>query len=417
MATVIRNDSMDKLNQSLQFLTQQNYDRKRLRNIMGLNEEEWEAQNPFAGKDKEMKALQQLQQLQTTASQDQGAILADLKVTNPDQYNYMIKQEADKKARDMAENRAADKWASEFFNPKPGVIPEMANSNDYVASLKQLKDQGKYFDQLSGSYKTALNKHNDSSEAVVKANREASVYNKNAEEFNKNRVKSLTGNEVDQQQTLLNETMKAVKAGGGMEAYNQYLTTQKAIDDHYQHNSRALPPSAFGIGVSGSKGDGKPKEVYLFDKSTGKKITGGLATDKELSSSDPDATLFKKYKSTMDRLGYTDISNIEFRYGSPENTGELDDNQKADAQKKILENNMVEKSLLEKDLESVNTWGYQTDEELNRRKKSLLVEKGYAAQGWKLDQYGNPYKSGSGNSSTSGTASTSDASSFLKGNK
>ncbi len=275
MATYIPDNSLDTLNQSLQFMTQQNSARKQrdmamaemlnrqgknkeaealilssqrglLGNLFGKDAQEWTVQNPFSKEEIALKQMQSLNDMQTNASQDQGAILADLKITNPEMYNYMIKQEADKKA------------SAGFDETMPGHV----NASD-----RTIKNQSKYFDQLRGLYGKALDERDKSNAPILQANQEAAIYNKRAEASNVNNIQLLGGNEVDQQQTLLNQTMNAVNNGGGMAAYNKYLATTKAIDDHYQHNGKALPPEYFGLGgKANGKGSGAPDQ-YLYGDS------------------------------------------------------------------------------------------------------------------------------------------------------
>ena len=258
MATYIKNDSLENLNRTLQFLSQNanairnaNLDERIARNRMGLNDrEQWEVQNPFAKENMKMKELTPLQKMMTTASQDQGGILAELKVTNPTMYKFMIEQEASKKAMnpdDVLMN----------MNKMSGMPTIGTNAEDYGVSNKNLQDQKKEFKGLIDLYQQGLEQNNAANAPIMRDNQQAMNYNRQAEEFNKNNVKAFGGNEGEQQQELLRQTHRAIKAGGGVEAYNQYLATQKAIDDHYQHNTRPLPPAAFGMGAGTGKGSGK----------------------------------------------------------------------------------------------------------------------------------------------------------------
>jgi hypothetical protein len=217
---------------------------------------EWQAQNPFSQKDMQIKSLQSLKDVPTNASQDQGAILADLKVTNPDMYNFMIKQEADKKAESLLESTSPDN------NSSGNILPYDTHVN---ASDKQLTSQSSEFEKLRSLYKQSVQERERINAPIIQANNEATAYNKQAEVFNKNNVKSFGGNEVDQQQGLIKNTLSAVKNGGGMDAYMKYLATTKAIDDHYQHNNKALPPEYFGLGGKG-KGGGT-SDQYLYGDS------------------------------------------------------------------------------------------------------------------------------------------------------
>lgn len=315
MATYIKDDSLENLNRTLQFIAQNsnairnaNLDENIARNRQGLNDiEKWTISNPFAREDIKMKEMTPLQKMLTTASQDQGAILAEMKATNPDMYNYMIKQEAGKKAganfSDMPQSG----------NPN-AIQPYETNIG---ATNKQLKSQGKEFRGLIDLYQQGLEQNDKVNSPILQSNLNAIQENRNAAELNKNNIKAFSGNEGEQQQELIRQTHRAIKAGGGMEAYNQYLATQKAIDDHYQHNTRPLPPAAFfGSGGNGGRGGGSKKnEVYIRDEN-GKIVMPLKLSDDELNDPEILMKTANKYGKALAQRGVADPTRISFEFGA-----------------------------------------------------------------------------------------------------
>jgi hypothetical protein len=62
-------------------------------------------------------------------------------------------------------------------------------------------------------------------------------------------------------------TIQAIRSGGGIEAYNRYIVTSKAIADHYGHKADILSPDYFGIGKQKGGGSGNKSDYYLYGDS------------------------------------------------------------------------------------------------------------------------------------------------------
>ncbi|PKL19573.1 MAG: hypothetical protein CVV49_00620 [Spirochaetae bacterium HGW-Spirochaetae-5] len=218
-----------------------------------------------------------------------------------------------------------DKQGQKDYNKNVQLLgAEMSN--------RKIQETGAGMKEMPGILKSTLTGLRDNEKAVKNS---ASIEKQNEQIKQSNSsLKPLykttyTGNEVDQQRDLTNDTMKVIQNGGGLAAYNKYITTGQAIADHYGHDFKALPPEYFGLNKNkGGSGRGKTEKVYLYNKATGKVITGGMATENELSSSDPTTTLFKKFGKAMERSGIKDPSEIEVQYGTGENTGAMNDLEK-----------------------------------------------------------------------------------------
>jgi hypothetical protein len=271
MATYIPNNNYDNINQSLQFLAQQNARRKAqdletamalnrmgknkeaeelllssqrgiLGNLFGKDAEEWQAQNPYA---KENMGLKQL-------------------ISSP---------EAD---RASAINTGELKG-------KIGLDTEMITEleKQYKGNPEALKAQIQLMGLQSqgASAKTALSDVKTLRNQNLQ-NADISNYNKKAEAFNKanDLVKKVySGNEIDQQQQLIDDTMLAMENAASdserLKAYNKYYTTGKAVSDHYGHKFDAQSPAYFGIGAN--KGSGKGVEMVDYYYGT----PGSTSTD------------------------------------------------------------------------------------------------------------------------------------------
>jgi len=380
MATYIKNDSLNNLNQSLQFMTQTANDiraaklrEKQLSNVMGLNEEGWEAQNTFRKPDMDIKSLMTSPEAQKGQSLDSLNAIKELK-------SIYKMDDTDKKNR---------------------------NSTDYQ---KQLAAMG-LTDQ---SPKDLVNIYNDQQ----KQNAKITASNQKAESFNKANAsvpKAFTGNEVDQQQQLLNETMRNIKSGGGIEAYNQYLTTHKAIDDHYQHNSRVKPPSDFGIGVGGKTGTKEEKrhETYIKDID-GNKLVPLKLTDKEINDPAIMEILYNKYKPILNRNGINSVANIKLQFGAGDSKdADLDSTMTKQYQKEKLQNAI---SHLNKDSFYFGSTG-EGGQKIKNDEQALNYIRSLGHDAVKDASGKYTLRKGSGNSSGPGATSASDASSFVNGNK
>lgn len=252
MAIYIKNDSLDNLNQSLQFLAQQNSQRKArdielagmlnrqgknkeaeelllssqrglFGNLFGKDAEEWTPQGVYRQPDAPIKEVTDMQ----------GSILSSL---------------ADPKSPD--------------YNPEQ--IALMAKEDQKTSGLAGLLD-------TTNKFKSQIDNYNrQKADGTVNYNNQAVVFNKANSQY----AKSYTGNEVDQHQSLMNDTLQAMDNTTSdqdkLKAYNKYITTGKAISDHYGHRFDAQSPIYFGIG-GGGKGSGNGKNekyhITLNDKS------------------------------------------------------------------------------------------------------------------------------------------------------
>lgn len=250
-----------------------------LSSLFAKSPQEWEADNPFAGQPQDMvekKGLQQLQEspeLYGGVNATQGKILAEMEKLyggkTPQYYNQL--QVMGLEAGGIDPNKALTVALNKSLSPEYSGIAAMnyPNVKAQLAEYKALQADQKLQDKEIAAKNAPLIKANAQAEAY---NKLADIENAKREAYNKNLPSGkLSGNEVDQQQSLMKSTLSAVKAGGGMDAYMRYLTTHKAIDDHYGHNSKPLPPEYFGLGGKG--GGGSKKEHFIIQATDGKEYT------------------------------------------------------------------------------------------------------------------------------------------------
>lgn len=251
-----------------------------LSSLFAKSPQEWEANNPFAGQTQDMvekKGLQQLQdspELYGGASAAQGGKLAELEKLyggkTKDYYNQLNLMGL--QAGGVDPNAALKVATGKSMSPEYSGIAAMnfPDVKNQLAAYKSLQADQKLQDKEIAAANAPLLKSNKEAEAW---NKLADIENKKREAYNNNLPSgTLSGNEVDQQQSLMKSTLSAVKAGGGMDAYMRYLTTHKAIDDHYGHQSKPLPPEYFGIGGKGG-GGGSKKEHFIIQATDGKEYT------------------------------------------------------------------------------------------------------------------------------------------------
>ncbi len=251
---------------------------------------QWEAQNPFRGKEIGLK-----EQLSLTPEARQGQTLQDINAVNELKKIYG------------------------------------KDTNSLNAQLELMGITGKP-QTLVDTYKQQQSQNND-----------ISAFNKKAEAYNKslaNIPASYKGNEVDQQQQLINDTINAIQNGGGLAAYNRYITTGKAISDHYGHTFQPQPAGFFGIGGKGGGAGNKLERVNIFD-SNGKLIGTVKSSDAILTDKDPASVLLKKHNPIFARNGITNTSQFTYKFASSEGSDTLNDLEKENLKKVQAENQMA----------------------------------------------------------------------------
>ena len=283
----------------------------------------WTLDDPFAGQPQDMvekKGLQQLQEspeLYGGVNATQGKILAEMEKLyggkTPQYYNQL--QVMGLEAGGIDPNKALTVALNKSLSPEYSGIAAMnyPNVKAQTEAYKALQADQKLQDKEIAAKNAPLIKANAQAEAY---NKLADIENAKREAYNKNLPSGkLVGNEVDQQQSLIKSTLSAVKAGGGMDAYMRYLTTHKAIDDHYGHNSKPLPPEYFGLGGKGEGGSEKRHEAYVRGLD-GKKIIPLKLTDAEFNDPAIRGKILSKYKKTLELHGIGDVSQIDLQFGA-----------------------------------------------------------------------------------------------------
>lgn len=342
MATVIRDDSLSNLTQSLQFLADARArDKSRsiqlaeLLNRQGKNQEAEELirksqdsifVSPFRGKAEEWKAnrifetpadiaLKQVQDLQARqvahgdVEAEQGGILAEIKANYTDprtgklnvaDYNKQLETLGLGITGMTLMSKGSDTPANIAYNDKV-TRKKLSSMVDPV-----FKTQRQAYKLLQGD-QAVLDKETDKYNApIIKANKEAEAYNRKAEAFNNNKPQyrsSYEGDEVDQNQQLIDDTMLAIENARSdsdkLKAYNKYYTTGKAISDHYGHKFDAQNPAFFGIGVKKGNGTGNKTDRYAITLANGKEVSVELP-----KGYDPDSEI--GYKMARQKLRLKD---------------------------------------------------------------------------------------------------------------
>jgi len=303
MATYIRDDSINNLQSALQFYAQQSAQRQardlqraELRRSMGDNigaeaalrsseqglagkiydsitgnkAREWEIDNPYRGKELGLRTLID------TPEKQQVQTLKDINA---------VKQLKNIYGKD-----------TDSLNKQLGLMGLTQTPQDIISGYDN----------------------------KVAQNKEIEGYNLKAEAYNKKIAdlpNSYKGNESYQNQQILDNAMNAISNAGTMheklENYNRYLTTGKAIADHYGHRFEAQPASFFGIGSGGKggTGSGKLEDVYIKDIE-GNAIIPLKLTNAEINDPEIKEKLFNKYKKQLASKGINSWEDLDVGYAS-----------------------------------------------------------------------------------------------------
>ena len=241
-----------------------------LGNMFGKEAQEWEIDNPYRGKEASLQALIE------TPEQQQVQSLKDTNAVNELKKIYGNNTEA--------------------LNKQLGLMGLTQTPQDIISGYDQKVAQNK---QISAD------------------NRRAEAYNKKLA----NVPKSYKGNESYQNQQILDNAMNAISNAGTMqeklENYNRYLTTGKAIADHYGHRFEAQPAAFFGIGSGGKggSGSGKPDDVYIKDLE-GNAIIPLKLTNKEINDPEIKEKLFNRYQKQLASKGIHSWEDLDVGYAS-----------------------------------------------------------------------------------------------------
>lgn len=252
MATYIRDDSLDNLQQSMSLLAQLAQRRKAqdletaiainrmgknkeaeelilssqrglLGNLFGDEAKEWTVTNPFKKQKQEIYNV----------NADQGGLLAALTDPNSADYNP-----------DMANLMAQG---------SPQTLSELSKMKEQgIMNLTPYAVQQQFKPQLQAY---AENKQ---------ANDKIKAFNQKYAHMEDN----IGGNEELQQQKVLQYAYDSIRTANTpqeqIKAYMDYRTKVKAINDHYGHQMQAESPAFFGIGAGGKGGTGEKTDAYLY---------------------------------------------------------------------------------------------------------------------------------------------------------
>lgn len=391
MATYIRDDGLNSLNQTLQFLAQQNQRRKAqdletasLLNKMGENKKpqdlllssqrgllgnwfgddakEWTVTNPFKKHKQEIYNV----------NADQGGILAALIDPNSADYNP-----------DMANLMAQG---------SPRTLSELSKMKEQgIMNLTPYAVQQQFQPQLQAY---AENKQ---------ANNKIKAFNKKYEHMES----EIGGNEELQQQKILQYAYDAIRTADTpqeqIKAYMDYRIKVKAINDHYGHQMQAESPAFFGIGSGGKGGTGKGEKPKPYNVIVnGDKIRVVGVTDSMLMDKDGiNAAIIKRYPKLAKELN---LENISF-YLDPAGTDTgLNAKELEELKQKAIETEAALEQKMRKDTEALDVSGIDTDYAEMRAYNESMDRAGIKGNRWDLDTYGIiPYESyiakyGKGNS-------------------
>lgn len=384
MATYIKNDGVENLQSSLQFLTQQNSQRKArdLETAIALN---------LMGKNREAEELLLSSQRGLLGSifgkkADEWTAEGVNAGLNPQKQELIkspllsARQEIMKEMQDLYGDDAAG-----YNRNIQGLAAQMTNrdiQDNGISSLSSKTDQGMW-NKTAGEFGRNLQSIRGN-EAAVNEYNQVQKRNADIEEYNKNLKpvysEKYTGNEVDQQQQLMDDTLLAMENAKSMndklKAYNRYLTTGKAISNHYGHTFNAQAPAIFGIGAE-SKGGGrgtKPEKVNIFipgkEEPIPVMVPGGI-----LQSSDPQAEMMKYFGKTFKRYGISDPGQFSWNYASSEDSRILDPAQKLKAEQDRMILDQAKNDQIESQIKQNTKW-YEFDSTGEKRYLDELAAQG-----------------------------------------
>lgn len=315
-----------------------------LGNMFGSDSKEWEINNPYRGKEAGLQALIE------TPEQQQVQTLKDVN--------------AIKQLKKIYGNN------TEALNKQLGLMGLTQTPQDIISGYDQKVAQNK---QISAD------------------NRRAEAYNKRLADI----PKSYKGNESYQNQQILENAMNAISNAGTMqeklENYNRYLTTGKAIADHYGHRFEAQPAAFFGIGSGGKGGKGeKPKPYNIIVDGDKIRVVG--VTDSMLMDKDGiNAAIIKRYPKLAKELN---LENISF-YLDPAGTDTgLNAKEREEQKQRAIETEAALEQKMRKDTEALDVPGIDTDYKEMRAYNESMDRAGIKGKRWDLDTYGIiPYES------------------------
>ena len=335
MATYIRDDSLDNLQQSMSLLAQLAQRRKAqdletaiainrmgknkeaeelilssqrglLGNLFGDEAKEWTVTNPFKKQKQEIYNV----------NADQGGLLAALTDPNSADYNP-----------DMANLMAQG---------SPQTLSELSKMKEQgIMNLTPYAVQQQFKPQLQAY---AENKQ---------ANDKIKAFNQKYAHMEDN----IGGNEELQQQKVLQYAYDSIRTANTpqeqIKAYMDYRTKVKAINDHYGHQMQAESPAFFGIGSGSKKGEsgsGKPDDVYIKDLE-GNAIKPLKLTEKQINDKDIKKKLFEQYKEELATKGIYRWEDLDIGYASGNSFNLSTDDKMKNKISKQLENEKLQNAL------------------------------------------------------------------------
>jgi len=155
-----------------------------------------------------------------------------------------------------------------YGDDKQGLSDYNKNMQSIASDItnRKIQETNAGSNQVSGIVKSALSDLR-SNDTAIKDYNNVKFQNERINDYNANLKpvysNSYKGDETEQSQNLIDDTIKAVKSGGGLVAYNRYITTGRTLADHYGHDFKALAPEYFGINKSKGSGSGK-SDYYLY---------------------------------------------------------------------------------------------------------------------------------------------------------
>lgn len=378
MATYIRDDSLDNLQQSMSLLAQLAQRRKAqdletaiainrmgenkkaqdlllssqrglLGNWFGDDAKEWTVTNPFKKQKQEIYNV----------NADQGGILAAL--TDPNSADYNPDQ-----ANLMAQG-------------SPRTLSELSKMKEQgIINLTPYAVQQQFKPQLQAY---AENKQ---------ANDKIKAFNQKYAHMEDN----IGGNEELQQQKVLQYAYDSIRTANTpqeqIKAYMDYRTKVKAINDHYGHQMQAESPAFFGIGSGGKGGTGeKPKPYNIVID--GQKVGVVGVTDSMLMRDDLNSEIIKRNPNLAKKLNLTNANFILDPAGT--DTG-MNAYEKENTRQKQLETEAALEQKMRKDTEALDVSGIDTDYKEMRAYNESMDRAGIKGKRWDLDTYGIiPYES------------------------
>lgn len=364
MATYIRDDSLDNLQQSMSLLAQLAQRRKAQDletaiaiNRMGKNKEAEElilsSQRGLLGNlfGDEAKAREFTSAFSNLAKPDmeikpeqystdavQGGILAQIAKENPDMYRYMTKQD----------------------QLQPGLAG-MVKSNNNIDPFQQSESANNLADKIA-AYKT--------NEA---ANKDIRAYNNSAAKYNASNPKYETKLNGDEDSIVNAETRNAMTAirnsrsqGEAMARYNEYVNSVTSKKQAFQHDFKPMPPEYFGIG--GKRGGGKKIPVNVFVP--GRKDPQVVQVPE--GTADIQQYVYDNFPSMKKRLGINDINEFRAIKAANEGTGSLNPLEESRLKEQDIKNDAYYQAQAEAAYKKADSWGWDWDKDKAATANAML---------------------------------------------